>query len=885
MKQRMTINLSKVMLLFFGSLFIGFSIQHIVLEDFIHGLSLPFILSNLLEYAAILIISLPLVSITAIRYIRNKNHYDRQVFDQLEQFRVILEDSQLGAFIYGKSGFIYVGKVFLDVLGHNHETFIGKAFDEVPMFDRNTGKIVMENARKRLNGEEVPTLYTVPAVKKDGTKIIIEVRASVSHLKGQPVIIGSVNDITSRMKLESQLIKSEQNLREAQRIANIGSCDFNILTGELYKTDEIYRIFGLEAGSKFTKYTFLSAIHPEDRKKVPRILKRSFLKGELEAIVRIVRLDGEVRTIHCFGSVVYNDQKQPEKLVGTIQDITENMYMSKRLAEGEEKYRSLFENNMDSAFILDLSGKFVEVNKTGLLTSGFTKEEMIGEHFIPFIHPRDKKKILQHFEVLIGGNSTRFECQVRHKSGDYLLFSINAVPIIVDKKVSGIFYLGKDITQQKKQEEHIQYLAYHDTLTGLANRQHFADELERLITINKAEASPFALLYMDLDRLKVINDHLGHEAGDQLLRKIGTRLKSQLSDKGTLFRIGGDEFSFLIPSFTTKKEVIKIAEEMLMICQQPYKIGRNTIHTHTSVGIALFPEHGVEAESLLKAADMAMYSAKQTGGNQYRIYDKDIISTNDYRFTLENDFQRALEEQEFFLVYQPKVDINTGDIKSAEALIRWNHPTKGLISPADFIPLAEETGFIVPLGEWVLKEACRQAKEWQENGLLSYRVAVNVSAIQFQRTNFDEFVREVLEETNLEPEWLEIEITEGTFMEEDTFTAQAVTKLKDMGIYISLDDFGTGYSSMMYLKEFRLHALKIDRGFIEDVHLREERASIVQAIIQLAHGLQMDVVAEGVETLEELTYIKMLGIDHVQGYYVSKPLIANQFENLIKVPK
>ncbi|WP_318507191.1 putative bifunctional diguanylate cyclase/phosphodiesterase [Bacillus sp. T3] len=404
-----------------------------------------------------------------------------------------------------------------------------------------------------------------------------------------------------------------------------------------------------------------------------------------------------------------------------------------------------------------------------------------------------------------------------------------------------------------------------------------------MLTSVKQERGKLALFYLDLDRLKIVNDHLGHLAGDELLQKTSERLRTIVGEEGFIARLGGDEFTIIYRIKNYEVEIDNFSETILKGFETPFEIEGVSIHSKISIGVALYPNHGSTTTSLVQSADSAMFQAKRMGGNQVKRYSEDIVSQSQKIFEFENDFSRALENQEFSLVYQPKIDAKTLTVIAIEALIRWNHPVRGILRPSEFIPIAEKTGLISRLGDWVMREACFQMKQWQEQGYSAIRIAVNVSLLQFNQKSFPDKVQEILSESGLEPRFLEVEITKGKWAAESEEVYNGVAKLKRMGVYVSLDDFGTGDTSISALKKYRyIDALKIAESFIEKVDQNEEKAAIVQSIITLAHGLNMQVVAEGVETAAELTFIQNRAIDQFQGNYITKPLPPTQLLNYLK---
>jgi diguanylate cyclase len=430
--------------------------------------------------------------------------------------------------------------------------------------------------------------------------------------------------------------------------------------------------------------------------------------------------------------------------------------------------------------------------------------------------------------------------------------------------------------------QQLRHLATHDALTGLPNRALLDDRLQQAIAHADRDMRSFALLVCDLDRFKLINDSLGHRAGDELLQEVASRLNGVVRTADTVARIGGDEFVLIGTSIADAEDAAGLAARVIDVLQAPVRIAAIDIHTSPSIGIAMYPDDGATIQALLAHADAAMYSAKQHGRGNFRRYAPGMHAGTEDRVQLESDLHNAVTLNQFELYYQPKVDTRTGAVRSAEALIRWVHPTRGIVSPADFIPLAEECGLIGPIGAWVIREACRQARAWQDDGVPPLRVSVNLSASQFRDSGLVDSIRRALEDARLAPRYLEVELTESAVMSDPEQSIAILEHLSAMGVLVSVDDFGTGYSSMSYLRRFPIDKLKIDRVFIDEIVSRPEDASIVRAIVSLAHSLRLKVVAEGVETPAQLEFLKTAGCDEYQGYHFSRPLPAADFERLIR---
>jgi diguanylate cyclase (GGDEF)-like protein/PAS domain S-box-containing protein len=478
------------------------------------------------------------------------------------------------------------------------------------------------------------------------------------------------------------------------------------------------------------------------------------------------------------------------------------------------------------------------------------------------------------------------ELEIMHKDGSLHTYLMVKFPL-KDKseKVFGICSICTDITERKQaedalreQQSRLNYMAFHDALTGLPNRALFYDRLNHGLARAKRSGGKLVAMLLDLDRFKYINDSLGHDAGDLLLKAISQRLKECVRDMDTVARVGGDEFVVVLEGIHDIEDVGFVAQKILATISRPINIQGHDISTTVSIGISVYPDDGTQADELLKTADIAMYKAKESGKNNYQFYAEGMNASAVNFLLLENDLRRAIEQDQLTLYYQPQFDLQTDSLVGMEALVRWQHPERGLVSPAHFIPLAEETGLIVPLSEWVLRRACEQQKIWLKSGRYAGKVAVNLSPRQFRQSNFPERVAEILADTGLPATHLELEITESSAMEHASETINMMNVLNQMGISLAIDDFGTGYSSLAYLKRFPIHKLKIDRSFICDVATNQNDAAIAKSIINLAHNMSLNVVAEGVEYDDQATWLRERGCDQVQGFFYAKPMSAEQIE-------
>ncbi len=451
-------------------------------------------------------------------------------------------------------------------------------------------------------------------------------------------------------------------------------------------------------------------------------------------------------------------------------------------------------------------------------------------------------------------------------------------------QVIGAVMVFRDVTEARVIALKMAYLAQHDFLTGLPNRTLLHDRIAQAIGLARRHHRQVALLYLDLDHFKNVNDSLGHAIGDQLLQSVAKRLTDSVRSSDTVCRQGGDEFVILLSEIEHVQEATQFAEKLLKALAMPHHIGGHELHVTMSIGISLYPDGGEDVEAVLRSADTAMYHAKESGRNNYQFFTQDMNTRAVERSALEGSLRRALSRGEFVLHYQPKINLESGAVTGVEALIRWMNPLLGLVLPAQFVPIAEDCGLIVPIGEWVLREACRQAKAWQDMGLRAVPVAVNISAVQFKHNNFLECLEDILKDTGLAPHFLELDLTESVLMQDVESSTFVLQELKAMGVQLSIDNFGTGYSSLNYLNHFPIDTLKIDQSFVRDITAittDSDGATLIGAVIGMGRNLKARVVAEGVETSEQLAFLQTLQCDEGQGFHFSHPLCAEEFEALL----
>jgi diguanylate cyclase (GGDEF)-like protein/PAS domain S-box-containing protein len=749
-------------------------------------------------------------------------------------------------------------------------------------------------------------------LRPDGEVRFVQVRMEMVYGEGGEQLrsFGTVLDITERKQAEEALRESERRLLAAQRIASVGNWSFDVAQNRAYWSDEMYRIFGLAPQEHLTFKSFLSHVHPGDRRHIVEAAREA-LKGEGRPSLdyRAVRPDGEVRYVHAQYEVERDATGWTTQLIGTLQDITGLRRTEAELRKSEERFRSLVQNSLDVITVVDARGTIVYYSPSAERVMGYKPEEFIGKDAFEEsqIHPDDLPRVRDIFGYLVEnpGINYSMELRMRHADGSWRVIEAMGNNLLDDPSVNGIVINSRDVTERKVFEEQLSHQAFHDPLTDLPNRALLMDRLEHALARADRHPESVAVLFLDLDNFKVINDSLGHKAGDELLVATAERLRQCLRPGDTVARLSGDEFTILLEDMSDRKDAIRLAERIAERMNEPFVLRSRDAFTTASIGIAFVASGADRPDDLLRKADIAMYRAKRQGKAGYMVFDPGMDAEVHRRLQMESDLRRAVEREEFVLHYQVKswLDTNlqqhissTGNpaivaTKGAErasyveveALVRWKHPRHGLVLPMEFIPLAEETGLIIPMGRWILEEACRQARRWREQSPedLPHTMCVNLSARQFQHPRLVEEVGEVLRHVGLDPGSLVLEITESTLVEDIQSATVTLQRLRDLGVKLAVDDFGTGYSSLSYLKCFPVDFLKIDLSFVENLETDPADREIVSAVINLAHALGIKVTAEGVETAGQLAQLISMGCDMAQGFYFSEPLPSEAIPSLL----
>ncbi len=578
--------------------------------------------------------------------------------------------------------------------------------------------------------------------------------------------------------------------------------------------------------------------------------------------------------------LMQESREHTESLEKHIQERTDSLQKSLSLT------RATLESSTDGILVVDSADKVTDFNKNFVTLwqipssiMDLNDNKIIVEYVSEQL--QDPKEFLTNVQQINNyPEEKKFDVL---KFVDGRVFERYSQPHKVNGKTVGRVWSFRDVTKRVYLEEKLEYQATHDALTDLPNRALLSDRINQAIAAAKRDHTFVGVLFFDLDRFKLINDSLSHEAGDELLKSFAKRIKESIREGDTLARIGGDEFVMVLPNLHKEEEAISIANKVLLLMQSPFLIAKRKVIVTASIGISLYPKDGKNSDELLKNADLAMYRSKESGTNQFQFYTDDLNKQGLEYLEKETELRQAIAKHELFLCYQPQVKLTTGEIVAVEALIRWQHPKKGLLLPMDFIPLAEETGLILPIGEWVLRTACFQNKAWQDSGFPPIRVAVNLANQQLKQPDLVAMIKNILQETGLDPQYLEIELTENVLIN-NIEVINRIHELKKMGMQIALDDFGTGYTNINYLKQIPLNSLKLDKSIIDNIDSNRSDEVIMKAIIAMASSLNFEVLAEGVETQKQLDCLKTVNCENIQGFYFSKPLLSQDIEELLKKP-
>ncbi len=838
----------------------------------------------------------------------------------LLEYQAILENASVGILFTRDRKVLHCNPRFSEIYGWPHGELVGQPGSVFYLTDEDYGQIGRQAGPILSRGELLD--LELPMRRKDGSAVYCHLRAKAINpantAEGTIWIIEDISDRRRERERMEELLQRQQAILENASVGILFTRDGRIVqcnprmeailgwpggglqdlpTTVFFRDADDYQDFSRQVGPLLAQGERVDVEWLNARKDGSPVWCRHLAKAlptqdgsrsaiwitqdiseqkSAEEALAQARRDLEYRVEERTLELAFmNDQLQNE--------IAERTEAEQHLRAEEARFRDLSEMSSDWFWEMGPDLRFTEMSG-GLIETKLPPSRTLGRYRweLPIVGVTPEQWA-DHRRLLEARQPFRdFVYQMETRPGELHWFSISGKPIFEDGVFKGYRGTGTDITERREAEQKIEFLAYHDALTGLPNRVLLEDRVRQGIGMAERSGTGLALVFLDLDNFKKINDSLGHAAGDALLKEVALRLKRCVRDTDTISRQGGDEFVILLHDLQGGVDsCTPVLGKIMETLQEPYNWEGNELSTSASIGISLFPEDGHDFETLRKNADMAMYRAKEAGRNTYRFFDEEMDDEAVEHLLMRSGLRRALERGEFELHYQPQIELRTGQVIGAEALLRWQHPEYGLVSPSRFIPVAEDSGLIVPIGEWVLREACRQAGAWQRAGLPPLVVAVNLSAVQFRRGSVEETVTRALAAAGLPPAQLELELTETILIQNVEQVLASVRRLKQLGVKLSIDDFGTGYSSLSYLKRFDIDKLKIDQSFIRDLASDPDDAAIVRAIIQMAHSLDLLAIAEGVETVDMLQQLKAFGCDEAQGYHFARPMPAPEFERYL----
>jgi diguanylate cyclase (GGDEF)-like protein/PAS domain S-box-containing protein len=822
-----------------------------------------------------------------IRDITERKRNENKLREAQDRFRSVFDCAPIGVAVVSLDGrYLQVNRSLCEILGYSEDELLATTWQEITYPDDLATSLAY--ARRILEGEFPKYHLEKRFLRADGRTVWASLSVSlVADSEGEPLyFVSQIQDVTERMEAERKLREAEQRYRALVErvpavvyIQEIGSPD-----SAMYMSPQIETLTGYTPEDCKNPDLRWGMVHPDDRERMQGEDGRTGKPGEIFTTeYRVVHRNGRIKWVHNESVMVEDEASGTRYWQGFMLDITERKRFEESLEQLIRRHEMVLKSAGEGIFGLDLDGNATFVNPAAARMTGWEAEELVGRPQHDILHhtkpdgaPYPREECPIHAALKDGATHSSDDEVFWRKDGTSFPVEYVSTPILQDGEVVGAVVTFRDITERKALEEQLQHQAFHDLLTGLPNRALFMDRLEHALTRANRRGGKVAVLFTDLDNFKVINDSLGHKAGDQLLAAVADRLKACLRPEDTAARLGGDEFTILVEDVASVGEAVQIAERIAEILQPPFALEEQELFATASIGIALNSPTREEPADLLRHADLAMYRAKHRGKARYEVFEPSMDAKAVERLMLETGLRQALVRQQFRVHYQPIVALDNDKVAGVEALVRWEHPQRGLLLPEEFLSVAEETGLIMRIGQWVLREACKQARAWQERypGTPPLTISVNLSAREFFHP---ELVAEVLGESEIEPASLQLEITEGAMASNGTSSAdRTLRKLKHMGVQLAIDDFGLGYSSLSYLKRFPVDFLKIDRSFVEELGRAPNGASkdkeIVRAMIDLTHALGLKVIAEGVETSEQLARLRNMKCDLAQGNYFSEPL-------------
>ncbi len=831
--------------------------------------------------------SLQASKIALDRTLADNANYVGKFNDSESRFEATFEQAAMGIALVAPDGrWLRVNRKLCDIIGYGQDELLAKSFQEITHPDDLLTDLAY--MRQLLSGEIPNYSMEKRYLKKNGGITWINLTVSLVRKPDTTpdYFIAVIEDIQDRKHIETTLKASELSLKDAQQLANVGNWSWDIKTNKHIWSDEVYRIYGRDPALPPAVYPEVQQYFtPASWARLSAAVDKGLASGTpYECDAEVIHADGTHHWIVAHGESLQDAAGNIIQMHGTIQDITQRKQSEEQLRVAAAAFES-----QEGMMITDTNNTILRVNHAFTNITGYTAEEAIGKNPRIFHSGhQDENFYVAMWERLKSNGAWEGELWNRRKNGEVYPEHLSITSVKhQDGNVLNYVAAFTDITQRKKAEEDVKRLAYFDALTGLPNRRLLQDRLQRALAASTRNGKQGALMFIDLDDFKSLNDTLGHAIGDLLLQQVAQRLATCTREGDTIARLGGDEFVIILEglserSFDAAAQTELVGMKILTALCQPYHLDTHQCHSTPSIGVTLFKGQQQEIDELLKQADIAMYQAKKSGRSVLRFFDPKMQDNVNIRVDLESELRKALEGRQFQLYYQIQVD-SSGHPFGAEALIRWIHPTRGMVSPVQFIPLAEETGLILPIGLWVLETACAQLKKWQHAALTRKLIlSVNISAKQFRQADFVAQVQNAIRYHAIDPQFLKLELTESMLLEDIEETIATMVELSKSGVRLSLDDFGTGYSCLQYLKRLPLDQLKIDQSFVHDIATDKSDKAIVRTIIAMAKSLELDVIAEGVETEEQRQLLLHKGCTHYQGYLFGRPVPIDQFEILLK---
>ncbi|WP_373002704.1 EAL domain-containing protein [Sulfurimonas sp.] len=775
------------------------------------------------------------------------------------------------------STYLFVNTTYAKLVGEDANSIIGK--NDLDFFPKEIADKYRDDDSLVIQNEQV--IDTIEPILIDGEYRTIRTVKKPLYSNGDVIaVLGIFWDITDFNEEKENLKKLEYGLNKAQELANIGHWELNLATNDLFWSDEVYRIFGLQPQEFGATYeAFLEYIHPDDVDLVNRSYTDSVAgKRGYHVTHRIVRKNGEIGFVEERCEHEFDIEGNVTRSIGTVHDITKQKIAQNELMLASE----VFSKMSDGVVITDANQKIIKVNEAFTKITGYTTEELEGNTPKAFSSGwHDEAFYQKMWDDINHHGQWNGEIIDRKKNSERYTAEMHIIALHNDEgTLTNYISITNDISKKKEQEKLIHNLAYFDALTELPNRVLFEERVVSRMPFTKRNDKKMALIFIDMDNFKNVNDTLGHFMGDIFLIEVANTIKETLREQDTLARLGGDEFTILVEDINSIMDVIPIAEKIIASFKKPIMIEEKEIYTGVSIGVSIYPDDGESYDELVKAADTAMYQVKASGKNNFQFYTQTMNEKITERLFLEDGLRNAVSNNEIFIVYQPKVNLETKKVYGMEALARWKHPELGLVRPDKFIAISEETGQIYNLGLWIAKQALIDTKALHEVGH-RLTVSINVSSKQLEKESFIDDICSLVNEIGIDKSYVELEITESHIMSNIDKALIILKELSSKGFKLSIDDFGTGYSSLSYLKKLPAQTIKIDRSFVLDIDKDEDDRSIVATIIAMASALGKDVIAEGSETQEHIDTLKYLHCNKVQGYFFSKPIEIGEFREFV----